>query len=86
MDPVRFFDALTRVVEDQVAHGAGAFVLHAGRRGDGSALTLSQPGDRWTFDEKRSAVWERVFARSGAQIDCPPPGSPVPLMFAFDPR
>ena len=85
MDPGRFFDALARVLEHQVARGATGFALHAGRQGAGAALTVGRPGARWAFDEAQAAVWERVFARSGAQIDFPPPDSPEPLAFAFEP-
>jgi glyoxylase-like metal-dependent hydrolase (beta-lactamase superfamily II) len=84
MDPVRFFDALTRVIEDQVQHGATGFALQAGRREAGSVLTLRKQGASWAFAEARPALWEKVFARGGAQVDFPPAGSQAPLVFAFE--
>jgi glyoxylase-like metal-dependent hydrolase (beta-lactamase superfamily II) len=86
MDPVRFFDALTRLIECQVAQGATKFAFHAGRRGPGSMLTLRVEGAAWNFNAARAAVWEKVFARGGAQIDFPPPETAAPLVFEFDAR
>lgn len=86
MDSVRFFDVLTRAIEEQVARGAIRFKLHAARRDSGSVLTLHVEGATWASDEGRAAVWEKVFARGGAQIDFPAAGSTAPLVCAFEGR
>ena len=84
MDPVRFFDALTRIIESQVARGAERFALRAAADGPWAALFLYASGVDWAFDEERAAVWERVFARGGAQVDMSAGGTRDPLAFRFE--
>jgi glyoxylase-like metal-dependent hydrolase (beta-lactamase superfamily II) len=84
MDPVRFFDALTRLIECQVAHGAKQVELRTERRGEGAALILRTDGAAWGGDEARATVWEKVFARGGARIDFPSAGSSEAAVFEFD--
>ena len=84
MDPLRFFDALTRVIEEQVARGAGRFRLHAARSGPDTVLTVRTDGAAWGLDAERAAVREQVFARSGARGDYPPAGSDQPLVLVFE--
>ena len=86
LDPIRFGDALVRVIEDQVSHGAAAFALQVGHQGAGTVLTVVRSGSPWVFAEERVAAWTRLFARGGAQIEFPPSGSPGPLAFAFEPQ
>lgn len=86
MDPVRFFDALTRLLERQAARGAAHFAFQARRRGAGSALILRVDGADWALDEARAAVWEKVFARGGARVDFSAAGLGGPLAFEFEER
>lgn len=86
MDPVRFFDALTRIIESQVARGATTLSLRAAASGPVATLILGVEGASWSFDEERAAVWERVFARGGAQVDIPEAGTQTPLAFTFETR
>ena len=83
MDPDRFFDALTRLIECRVARGTAQFSLHAARGGSGSVLTLGAEGAAWNFAEARASVWEKVFARSGAKVAIPASESRAPLVFEF---
>lgn len=86
LDPVRFFDALTRLIEEQVARGATRFSLEVERRGERSVLTVQVADGTWKLREDQAVVWEKVFARGGAQIDFPSAGTPAPLVFEFESR
>ena len=83
LNPVRFFDALTRLIEVQAGRGARRFELRAAPAGNGAVLTLESAGAAWEFGAARAAVWEKVFARGGAAVDFPPAGATAPLEFRF---
>jgi hypothetical protein len=82
MDPVRFFDALTRWIEPAAGQGASRFILRLRRTASETVLDLDAEGLVWSCAAPRAMVWERIFSRAGARIVFPAsPGEPLAFMF-----
>lgn len=82
MDSVRFFDALTRWIEQAVDQGAARFALRLLGTGSESLLELDAETMAWPIPGQSAMVWEIIFARAGARVLwLAMPGRPLSFVF-----